>query len=48
MVTKATQRATEWMLAQGLENFSLAAGLDTDKKHLFFMPNQQYRYQLDT
>ena len=36
MVTKATQNATQWMLAQdleGLENFSLAAGLDTDKKH---------------
>ncbi len=36
MVTKATRNATEWILAQdleGLENFSLAAGLDTDKKH---------------
>ena len=36
MVTKATHNATKWMLAQnleGLENFSLAAGLDTDKKH---------------
>ena len=38
MVTKATRHATEWMLAQdleGLENFSLAAGLDTDKKHSY-------------
>jgi len=36
MVTKATHAATSWMLEQnpeGLENFSLAAGLDTDKKH---------------
>ncbi len=36
MVTKATHRATSWMLSQnieGLEHFSLAAGLDTDKKH---------------
>jgi hydroxymethylglutaryl-CoA reductase (NADPH) len=36
MVTKATHNATKWMLEQnleGLENFSLAAGLDTDKKH---------------
>lgn len=36
MVTKATHKATEWILAQkpeGLEDFSLAAGLDTDKKH---------------
>lgn len=38
MVTKATQNATQWILAQnppGLENFSLAAGLDTDKKHSY-------------
>lgn len=36
MVTKATRNATEWILAQnieGLENFSLAAGFDTDKKY---------------
>lgn len=36
MVTRATQNATNWILAQnplGLENFSLAAGFDTDKKH---------------
>lgn len=36
MVTKATRNATEWILAQkpeGLENFMLAAGFDTDKKH---------------
>lgn len=36
MVTKATHRACQWILSQeppGLENFSLAAGLDTDKKH---------------
>ncbi|MEM8899313.1 MAG: hydroxymethylglutaryl-CoA reductase [Bacteroidota bacterium] len=36
MVTRATRNATNWILAQhppGLENFSLAAGFDTDKKH---------------
>jgi len=36
MVTKATHKACQWILAQqpeGLENFSLAAGFDTDKKH---------------
>ena len=36
MVTKATRAATQWILDQhpaGLENFSLAAGLDTDKKY---------------
>lgn len=36
MVTKATHKACTWILEQkpaGLENFSLAAGLDTDKKH---------------
>ncbi|MEZ5038667.1 MAG: hydroxymethylglutaryl-CoA reductase [Saprospiraceae bacterium] len=36
MVTKATHQACSWILNQqpaGLENFSLAAGLDTDKKH---------------
>lgn len=36
MVTKATHKACNWILAQqpeGLIDFSLAAGLDTDKKH---------------
>lgn len=36
MVTKATRQACNWVLAQkpvGLENFSLAANFDTDKKH---------------
>lgn len=36
MVTRATRNATNWILEQnppGLENFSLAAGFDTDKKH---------------
>ena len=36
MVTKATHRACNWILSQnpkGLEDFSLAAGFDTDKKH---------------
>lgn len=36
MVTKATRHACEWMIAQGidgLEHFTLAANLDTDKKH---------------
>ena len=36
MVTKATHRACTWILKhdwKGLENFSLAAGFDTDKKH---------------
>ena len=36
MVTRATHRACNWILAQqprGLTDFSLAAGLDTDKKH---------------
>jgi len=36
MVTKATHRACHWMLEQGiegLEHFSMAANMDTDKKH---------------
>jgi hydroxymethylglutaryl-CoA reductase (NADPH) len=36
MVTKATRHACEWMIAQGidgLEHFTLAANMDTDKKH---------------
>lgn len=36
MVTRATRHACNWILAQdlpGLENFSLAANFDTDKKH---------------
>ncbi|MEM9722594.1 MAG: hydroxymethylglutaryl-CoA reductase [Bacteroidota bacterium] len=36
MVTRATHRACNWILDQnpeGLEDFSLAAGFDTDKKH---------------
>lgn len=36
MVTKATRKACLWILAQepeGLEDFSLAANFDTDKKH---------------
>jgi hydroxymethylglutaryl-CoA reductase (NADPH) len=36
MVTKATRNACNWILEQepaGLENFSLAANFDTDKKH---------------
>ncbi len=36
MVTKAARHACEWMIAQGidgLEHFTLAANLDTDKKH---------------
>jgi hydroxymethylglutaryl-CoA reductase (NADPH) len=36
MVSKATRHACQWILAQslpGLEHFSLAANLDTDKKH---------------
>ena len=36
MVTKATRRSCQWMLAQnlpGLEHFTLAANFDTDKKH---------------
>ncbi len=36
MVTKATHRACYWLLDQGiagLEHFSMAANLDTDKKH---------------
>jgi len=36
MVTKATQKATQWILkeqSEGLEWFSLAGNLDTDKKH---------------
>lgn len=38
MVSKATRHACMWMLEQGLvelEHFSLAANLDTDKKHSF-------------
>ena len=38
MVSKATRHACMWMLDQGipgLENFSLAANFDTDKKHSF-------------
>jgi hydroxymethylglutaryl-CoA reductase (NADPH) len=36
MVTKATHKACYWMLEQnleGLEHFSMAANMDTDKKH---------------
>ncbi|HLL94430.1 MAG TPA: hydroxymethylglutaryl-CoA reductase, partial [Spirosoma sp.] len=36
MVTKATHHACHWILAQkpaGLEHFTMAANLDTDKKH---------------
>ena len=36
MVTKATHHACQWILAQepaGLEHFTMAANLDTDKKH---------------
>lgn len=36
MVTKATRQACQWILSQGLEgleHFTLAANLDTDKKH---------------
>ncbi len=36
MVTKATHKACQWILAQqpeGLEHFSMAANFDTDKKH---------------
>ena len=36
MVTKATHRACHWMLEndiEGLEHFSMAANMDTDKKH---------------
>jgi hydroxymethylglutaryl-CoA reductase (NADPH) len=36
MVTKATHHACQWMLEngiEGLEHFSMAANLDTDKKH---------------
>jgi hydroxymethylglutaryl-CoA reductase (NADPH) len=36
MVTKATHKACQWMLTQGLEgleHFSMAANFDTDKKH---------------
>lgn len=36
MVTKATHRACRWILEQkpeGLEHFTLAANMDTDKKH---------------
>lgn len=36
MVTKATHRACYWMLEngiEGLEHFSMAANMDTDKKH---------------
>jgi len=35
LVTKATQKACEWILTQieGLEYFALAANMDTDKKH---------------
>jgi hydroxymethylglutaryl-CoA reductase (NADPH) len=36
MVTKATREACNWMVAQGLEGleqFALAANMDTDKKH---------------
>lgn len=36
MVSKATHKACQWILAQkpaGLEHFSLAANFDTDKKH---------------
>lgn len=36
MVTRATQHACEWILTQqpaGLEHFTMAANLDTDKKH---------------
>ena len=38
MVTKATRAATQWILEQqseGLEWFSLAGNLDTDKKHSY-------------
>ncbi len=38
MVTKATRAATQWILSQkseGLEWFSLAGNLDTDKKHSY-------------
>ena len=38
MVSKATRHACMWMLDQGipgLENFSLAANFDTDKKHSY-------------
>lgn len=38
MVTKATHKACQWILArqsEGLEYFSLAGNLDTDKKHSY-------------
>ncbi len=38
MVTKATHKACQWILSQqseGLEYFSLAGNLDTDKKHSY-------------